>query len=129
MPFSQNHLPLLGLGSVSQFSPNLKFVSLMLDSPWHLESISLLGRTSFLTQVDEVTGSSQRRSNWESVVQWKLRVFEEVGIGRASASLVAQMVKRLSTMRETQVRSLGWEDPWRTKWQPTPVLLPGKSHG
>ena len=27
------------------------------------------------------------------------------------ASLVAQTVKRLSTMRETWVRSLGWEDP------------------
>ena len=26
-------------------------------------------------------------------------------------SLVAQMVKRLPTMRETQVQSLGWEDP------------------
>ena len=26
-------------------------------------------------------------------------------------SLVAQMVKRLSMMRETRVRSLGWEDP------------------
>ena len=26
------------------------------------------------------------------------------------ASLVAQMVKNSSTMRETQVRSLGWED-------------------
>ena len=26
-------------------------------------------------------------------------------------SLVAQMVKRLSTMRETRVPSLGWEDP------------------
>ena len=26
-------------------------------------------------------------------------------------SLVAQTVKRLPTMRETQVRSLGWEDP------------------
>ena len=26
------------------------------------------------------------------------------------ASLVAQTVKRLSTMRETRVRSLGWED-------------------
>ena len=26
-------------------------------------------------------------------------------------SLVAQMVKHLPTMRETQVRSLGWEDP------------------
>ena len=24
---------------------------------------------------------------------------------------VAQMVKRLSTMREIQVQSLGWEDP------------------
>ena len=28
-----------------------------------------------------------------------------------SPKLVAQMVKRLSTMRETQVQSLGWEDP------------------
>ena len=26
-------------------------------------------------------------------------------------SLVAQMVKRLSTMRETRVQSLGWDDP------------------
>ena len=49
--------------------------------------------------------------------------------------LVAQMVNRLSTMQETQVRSLGWEDPWvgkipwRRKWQSTLVLLPGKSHG
>ena len=43
-------------------------------------------------------------------------------------SLVAQMVKRLSTMGETRVWSLGWEDPWRRKWQPTPALLPGKSH-
>ena len=45
------------------------------------------------------------------------------------SSLVAQMVKRLPTMRKTQVQSLGREDPWRSKWQPTPVLLPGKSHG
>ena len=27
------------------------------------------------------------------------------------ASLVAQMVKNLSAMRETWIRSLGWEDP------------------
>ena len=38
------------------------------------------------------------------------------------------MVKHLSTMRETWVRSLGWEDSLE-KWQPTPVLLPRKSHG
>ena len=44
-------------------------------------------------------------------------------------SLVAQTVKRLSTKRETRVRSLGREDHWRRKWQSTPVLLPGKSQG
>ena len=30
--------------------------------------------------------------------------------GRIWTSLVAQMVKRLPAIRETQVRSLGWED-------------------
>ena len=25
------------------------------------------------------------------------------------------------------VQSLGWEDPWRRKWQGTPAFLPGKS--
>ena len=44
-------------------------------------------------------------------------------------SLVAQTVKHLSTMWETWVQSLGREVPWRKKWQPTPVLLPRKSHG
>ena len=40
------------------------------------------------------------------------------------------MVKCLPTMRETRVQSLGWEDlPWRRKWLPTPVLLPGKFQG
>ena len=24
---------------------------------------------------------------------------------------------------------LAWEDPWRRKWQPTPLFLPGQSHG
>ena len=28
-----------------------------------------------------------------------------------------------------QVLSLGWEDPLEKMWQPTPVFLPGKSHG
>ena len=39
------------------------------------------------------------------------------------------MGKRLSTLKETRVRSLGREDPWRRKWQSTPVFFPGKSHG
>ena len=32
-------------------------------------------------------------------------------------------------VHEMQVQSLEWEDPWRRKWQPTPIFLPGKSHG
>ena len=32
-------------------------------------------------------------------------------------------------MRQTWVQSLGWDDLWRRKWNPTPVFLPGKSHG
>ena len=48
-------------------------------------------------------------------------------------SLVAQMVKNLPEVRETQVQSLGWEDPlekeiathssilaWRTPWTEEP---------
>ena len=51
-------------------------------------------------------------------------------------SLVAQTVKRLSTMRETWVRSLGWEDPlekemaihsstiaWKIPWTEEPGRL------
>ena len=43
--------------------------------------------------------------------------------------MVAQSVKNLPSVQETQVQSLGWEDPWSRKWQPTPVSLPRKSHG
>ena len=42
---------------------------------------------------------------------------------------MAQTVKRLTTMRETQAQSLGWEDPLEKEWQSTLGLLPGKSHG
>ena len=53
------------------------------------------------------------------------------------ASLVAQMVKRLSAMQETRVLSLGWEDPlekemaahssilaWKIPWTAQPGRLP-----
>ena len=45
------------------------------------------------------------------------------------ASLVAQKVKHLPATQETRVRSLDWEDPLEKEMAPTPVLLPGKSHG
>ena len=37
--------------------------------------------------------------------------------------------KESATVQEARVQSLGREDPWRSEWQPTLVLLPGKSHG
>ena len=45
------------------------------------------------------------------------------------ASLVAQLVKNLPAMRETWVRSLGWEDPLEKGRLPTPVFQPGEFHG
>ena len=46
-----------------------------------------------------------------------------------SASWVVEMVKNLPEVQETWVQSLGWEDPWRRAWLPTPVPLPGEFHG
>jgi len=45
------------------------------------------------------------------------------------ASLVAQMVKRLLQCRRPRFNPWVGKIPWRRKWHPTPVLLPGKSHG
>ena len=45
------------------------------------------------------------------------------------ASLVAQMIKNPIAMWETRVPSLGWEDPWRRDWLPTPIFLPREFHG
>ena len=55
---------------------------------------------------------------------------------KVASSLVAQTVKCLSTMRETRVRSLGWEDPlekemaihssiiaWKIPWTEEPGRL------
>ena len=43
--------------------------------------------------------------------------------------MVAQMVKHLPTMPETQVQSLGRENPLEREMATTPVLLPKKFHG
>ena len=59
-----------------------------------------------------------------------------LGGSEITASLVAQMVKRLPAMWETQVRFLGWEDPldkemaihsstlaWKISWMEEPDRL------
>ena len=59
----------------------------------------------------------------------------------SETSLVAQTVKRLSTLQETQVQSLDWEDPlekemaihsstaWKIPWTEEPGRLSGKYPG
>ena len=47
------------------------------------------------------------------------------------ASLVVQTVKKknLPAMLETCFQSLDWEEPLENERLPTPVFLPGESHG
>ena len=47
--------------------------------------------------------------------------------GQLHNNIVAQSVKNLPAVLETQVLSLGQEDPWRRKWQLIPAFLPGES--
>ena len=42
---------------------------------------------------------------------------------------MAQLVKNLSTMWESWVQSLGWEDPLEKGKATTPVFWPGKFYG
>ena len=44
-------------------------------------------------------------------------------------SLVAQLVKNLLQCRRPDFVSWVGKIPWRRKWQPAPVFLPGESHG
>ena len=46
-----------------------------------------------------------------------------------SASLMTQTVKNLPAMQETQVQSLGQENPLEKRMDTTPVFFPGKFHG
>ena len=63
-------------------------------------------------------------------------MFNNYRLGKNRASLMALTVKNLPAMQETQVQSLGWEDPlekemathsnilaWRTPWAEEPGKL------
>ena len=85
--------------------------------------------------------SDIKRNTVESVLmRWvnlELIIQSEVSLKEKDKySLVAETVKRLSTMRETRVRSLGWEDPlekemaihsrtiaWKIPWREEPGRL------
>ena len=39
------------------------------------------------------------------------------------------MLNNLPAMQQTRAQYLGWEDPWKRKWLPTPGFLPGEFQG
>ena len=55
-------------------------------------------------------GSQRVRHDWATELNWT-EPEHSLALPFFGISLVAQTVKRLPTMQETQVRSLGWEDP------------------
>ena len=48
---------------------------------------------------------------------------------KSCASLVAQLVKSLPAVWQSQVRSLGWEDPLEKEMATHSIFLPGEVHG
>ena len=73
-----------------------------------------------------IHGKAPNSLTWDSCLPF---INNSLLMFRLGASLAAQMVKNLPEMQETWVQSLGWKDPWRKEGQPTPVSLPGESHG
>ena len=45
-----------------------------------------------------------------------------------SSSMLAQKLKNFPEMQETQVQTLGQEDPLEKQWLPTPLFFPGEFH-
>ena len=77
--------------------------------------------------------------SWSEIITNTLKmtlvVLISLGVHVYGASLVAQMVKKGECACQRR-RYMRWEFypwirkiPWRRAWQPTPVFLPGESHG
>ena len=83
----------------------------------------------------------KKRNQWNRKHKWQRKLthtsfffffFERITnlITPTWVSLMPWGVRNLPLVQVwSQVWSLAQEDPWRRKWQPAPVFLPGKSHG
>ena len=100
----------------------------------------LMNRSSLIAQLVKNPPAMQETPvqflGWEDPLE--KRQATQIGYPLQWASLVAKRLKHLPAMWGTWVGDLGLRpgfDPWvrkipqRRKWQPTPVFLPGESHG
>ena len=76
------------------------------------------------TKILHVAQPKINNNKYIYIFNWQPSAVSSLG-----ASLVVQTVKNPPIMQETQVWSLGWKIPWRREWLPSPVFLPGESHG
>ena len=86
-----------------------------------LTSMTFISNNSALTQKFR-----KELENTQTLVPVILHIYHFIHIYRASQ--VAQSVKNLQRWRPGFDPWVG-KIPWRRAWQPTPVLLPGESHG
>ena len=82
------------------------------------QSFQWIFRVDFLEEIKN-RNSKKRNCDLDGIVFITSPIYTEL----------SQMVKDLPAMRETWVRSLGWEDPLWREWLPTPVFLPEEFHG
>ena len=106
--------------------------SLVGCSPWGREESDTTERLHFhfsLSCIGEGNGNPLQCScleNPRDAGAWLAAVY---GVAQSRTRL-----KRLSSSSSSQCMGCGFDlwirtIPWRRKWQPTPVFLPGKSHG
>ena len=85
--------------------------------------------TRNVIRMEEVTQVIQTGSNinllQRLMLWWKSSDNWQIHIQNREANLVVQMVKNLPAMLDPWVRKI----PWRSECLPTPVFLPGESHG
>ena len=62
--------------------------------------------------------------NWTRLSDFHFQ-FQTGNLGFPGGSVV----KSLPAMQEIRIQFWVRKIPWQRKWQPTPVFLPGKSHG
>ena len=86
-------------------------------APWPCSAVAEAGNYTFNNQSSGCYAHGE-----EKMRHW-------TNLATTSGFPGCSLVKHSPANRRQQVPSLGRNIPWRRKWQPTPVFLPGKSHG